>query len=209
MDASYERYYFVKLWQSSVVGHKDFYEQLKALVPEGTKIYGGQVKFLALENRGSGETGVANYEVVLGFPFVQRRYRRQELIRKWVNLTSVRESLYEAFGEPEGDPDPEQEDEEWGDVDGIVEQCIEKRKKAVRYRVGISVSVPRAGQESAKFLENVQAYIEKDDNELLFGDRIHLSTVDEFLLQKYTEFANLEQVRDPFPSLPFPWYSYG
>jgi hypothetical protein len=195
MDASYERNYFVTLWGSSVVDHKDFYEQLKALVPEGTKIYGCQVEFLALDN--PSETGVVNYQVLLGFPFVPRPYRRRESARKWVNLTSVRESLYEAFGEPEGDP----EDEECSDSDDIVEQC----EKEVRYRVGISVSVPRAGQELKKFVDNVQAFIEKDDNKLLFGDRIDTNyTVDKFLLQKYTEFiAELEQVRDPYP-FPFP-----
>ena len=183
----YEQFYFVTLTKSRIVDHNDFYEQLKALVPPGTTVYGGQVSLEV----GLCETGVVHYHVFLGFPFVHPRDRGRSGSRKWFTETSVRESLLEVFGERKEDLDPEKEDEECSDDDDDdpAEKAAEKAEAEVRYRAHVIVSGPLRGcrgeyRELSKFFENAQACVEKDDNKLLFGDRIDPGTVGAVLLTK-------------------------
>jgi hypothetical protein len=161
MDALYERVYFVTVLGSHIVDENEFYLRLKAIVPDGTKIYGCWVPRV-----GQGETGVVNYYVVVAFPFVTWRERLRPEVSKWVSATSVGESLLAAFGERISVVVPHLVEDE---VDEVDEESEESEESYARYTAGTDEF---AYGDLATFLEDTQTYMEKDGLDKTFGDRI-------------------------------------
>jgi len=153
-DPRIGRYYFVRWAQSCIVDHNQFYEQLKALLPPGTEVYGGQERHI-----GPSDTGVVDYHAVLGLPFISLRERfevwserQREEYRKWEypthdvvvgNLTMILTG----------------KDEEVTRTDDITVQCPE--------RIGIE-----GWRDLPCFFGVAQQYIEKCCMDSRFGDRI-------------------------------------
>jgi hypothetical protein len=150
MDALYEQFYFVTWVQSRIVDENLFYKKLKAIVPSRTKVYGGQKPCVD-----PSEPRKVCYHAVIALPFVPRRERYTTKWGHWPAWAELKDRLVMVI---------RQKNPETGEY------------KCVRDTERINIQVPsrwRSGYEDLpKFFENVQAYIEKDDNKLLFGNRI-------------------------------------
>jgi hypothetical protein len=160
MDVSYEQYYYVTWSQSGIVDHNQFYEQLKAILPPRTKVYGGQLACLHL-----GGDGVVNYRALIVLPYVTRGERKDS----WGNWPDHNDFLREKLTMVIRRKNRETgEDEDVRDTEYILFEVPRRKRVSVAGMNTVDVGY----EDLSEFLGKVQARIKKDGLEKVFGKRI-------------------------------------